>query len=123
MKIQGLIEIIQYVKDMHSQVAFYRDVFGLQVLYPQGLEDYSNEMWVTLNTGVCVLALHGGGKGRLGADTPKIVFGVEDIQEARDYLLLHNVTLGEVRTAAPGVFVCDGKDPEGNPFSIESHAA
>ena len=123
MKIKGLIEVIQYVKDMQSQVSFYRDIFGLQVLYPQGLENYSNEMWVTLNTGECVLALHGGGKGRLGADTPKIVFGVEDIHKARDYLLQHNVPLGEVRTAAPGVFVCDGKDPEGNPFSIESHAA
>lgn len=121
MMTKNLIEIILYVKDMHTQVSFYRDVFGLQVLYPQGVMDYSQEMWVTLDTGACVLALHGGGQGRLGADTPKIVFGVDDIHAAREHLLQHKVIIGEVRAAAPGVWVCDGLDPEGMPFSIEAH--
>lgn len=121
MKTTGLIEIIVYVADMDAQVQFYRDVFGLNVTYPMGLDSYAGEFWVTLDAGSVVLALHGGGQGRLGADTPKIVFGVEDIQAARAELVEKGVNLDEVRSAAPGVWVCDGRDPEGNPFSLESH--
>ena len=121
MKTDGLIEVILYVQDMQTQVAFYRDSFGLSVLFPAGKEDYRQEYWVTLDSGACCLALHGGGQKRLGQDTPKIVFGVADIQAARQELLARGVKIGEVRTAAPGVWVCDGFDPEGNPFSIETH--
>lgn len=123
MVVNGLIEVILYVKDMGSQVAFYRDVMGLAVLYPTGLSEYDGEMWVTFNTGACTLALHGGGKGRLGADTPKIVFGVPDVEAARAQLHNKGVEMGEIRSAAPGVLVCDGVDPEGNIFSIESHSS
>ena len=77
-------------------------------------------MWVTFETGACSLALHGGGKGRLGADTPKIVFQVQDIAATRQELISRGVKMGEIRTAAPGILVCDGEDPEGIPFSIES---
>lgn len=28
--------------------------------------------------------------------------------------------VGDARSPAPGVTVCDGTDPEGNPFSIEN---
>jgi len=119
MKTKGLIEIIVYVQNMNAQVAFYREAFGLDVTYPAGLSDYSNEFWVTLNTGQCVLALHGGGQKRLGADAPKLVFGVDDIHAAREELVRRGVKVGEVRSAAPGVWVVDGEDPEGNKFSIE----
>lgn len=121
MKTNGLIEIIVYVADMDAQVCFYRDVFGLEVTYPAGLESYADQFWVTLDAGGVLLALHGGGQKRLGADTPKIVFGVEDIHEARVALVAKGVAVDAVRSAAPGVWVCDGRDPEGNPFSIESH--
>lgn len=117
---KGLIEIIVYVQDMNAQVAFYRDNFGLEVLYPSGLTNYADEFWVTLNTGACVLALHGGGQKRLGADAPKLVFGVDDIHAARAELVKRGVKIDEVRSAAPGVWVCDGVGPEGNKFSIES---
>lgn len=120
MKTKGLIELILYVQDMNAQVAFYRDNFRLEVSYPNGLTDYGKESWVTLNTGQCVLALHGGGKKRFGEDAPKLVFGVDDIHVARDELLKRGVKISEVRSAAPGVWVCDGVDPEGNRFSIES---
>lgn len=118
----GLIEVILYVKDMPTQVAFYRDRLELSVLYPAEVTDFANEFWVVLDTGACKLALHGGGQQRLGADTPKLVFGVADIQVARATLLQRRVQIGEVRTAAPGVWVCDGFDPEGNPFSIEARS-
>lgn len=121
MKTNGLIEIIVYVADMDAQVRFYRDVFGLEVTYPAGLDNYADQFWVTLDAGGVLLALHGGGQGRLGSDTPKIVFGVDDIHAARAALIQKGVNVDEIRSAAPGVWVCDGRDPEGNPFSIESH--
>jgi len=117
----NLMEVILYVEDMNRQVAFYRDRLGFAVSYPAGLEDYGKEVWVTLNTGPCTLALHGGGRRRLGDDAPKIVFQVDDIEAAHRLLGERGVALGEIRTAAPGVRVADGLDPEGNKFSIESH--
>ncbi|MGH2607110.1 MAG: VOC family protein [Anaerolineales bacterium] len=116
-----LIEIILYVEDMNREVHFYRDLLGLPVRYPARKADLSAEGWVTLGEGDCVLALHAGGKGRLGEDTPKIVFRVEDIHTARATLSDRGVALREIRRAAPGVWVCDGADPEGHPFSIEEH--
>lgn len=118
---RGLIEVILYAQDMATQVAFYRDRLGLTVLYPTEVTDFANEYWVVLDTGACKLILHGGGNGKLGADTPKIVFGVDDIQAARATLVQRGVQLSEVRSPAPGVAVCDGVDSEGNPFSIEAH--
>ncbi|MDX1613163.1 MAG: VOC family protein [Candidatus Promineifilaceae bacterium] len=117
----NLMEVILYVEDMNRQVAFYRDRLGLAVSYPTDVEDYSEVVWVTLDTGPCTLALHGGGRRRLGDDAPKIVFQVDNIETAHRQLGERGVTLGEIRPAAPGVRVADGLDPEGNKFSIESH--
>jgi len=118
--IAELMEVILYVQDMNAQVSFYRDKLGLSVKYPQGLSDYSQEFWVELDTGACILVLHGGGQKRLGPDSPKIVFRVANIEAARSEVLNRDVQIGEVRSPAPSVWVCDGKDPEGNKFSIES---
>jgi catechol 2,3-dioxygenase-like lactoylglutathione lyase family enzyme len=123
-----LMEVILYVQDMGAQVSFYRDLLGLQVTQPAGsgdsagTDDFGGVFWVTLATGACTLALHAGGKRRLGEDAPKIVFRIADLPGARDELLGRGVPMGEVRSPAPGVQVCDGLDPEGNKFSIESHA-
>lgn len=116
-----LMEVILYVENMPVQVAFYRDVLGFVVTYPVNLEDYTDQPWVTLGTGACTLALHSGGQRRQGVDAPKIVFRVGNIEAARRYLMDRNVQMSEVRTAAPGIAVCDGQDPEGNNFSIEHH--
>jgi catechol 2,3-dioxygenase-like lactoylglutathione lyase family enzyme len=117
--VTGLIEVILYVRDMAAQVRFYRDTLGLSIRFPRGLPDYSQEYWVTFETGGCILALHGGSNGNMGHDAPKIVFGVPDLAAARSVLLEKSTRVGEIREAAPGVLVCDGLDPEGNPFSLE----
>jgi predicted enzyme related to lactoylglutathione lyase len=120
-EIGAIIEVILYVEDMNAQVSFYRDKLGLKVKYPQEIDDFSNVFWVEINTRPCTLALHAGGKRRFGPDAPKIVFQVEDILAARQALVDQDVNVGEIRSAATGVWVCDGVDPEGNKFSIESH--
>ncbi|MGH2627020.1 MAG: VOC family protein [Anaerolineales bacterium] len=121
--VERLSEVILYVEDMGRQVGFYRDVLGLPVRFPVGKSDLAAEGWVTLGEGDCVLALHAGGKRRLGQDTPKLAFQVHDIHAARAALLGRGVALGEIRNPAPGVWVCDGVDPEGHPFSIDQHPA
>ncbi len=119
MKPIGLIEIILYVRDMPRQVAFYRDTIGLEISYPAGLAEYSAENWVTFASGTCSLALHSGGQERLGADTPMLVFGVDDIHSAWQELRARGIQIGEVFSAAPGVWVAHAFDPEGNPIAIE----
>lgn len=117
-----LSEVIVYVSDMAAQVSFYRDILGLKVTYPPASESYASEYWVTFATGDCTLALHGGGQKRFGPDAPKLVFAVKDVAVERKRLLSLGVPLGEVRSPAPGVLVCDGVDPEGNQFSIEARS-
>jgi catechol 2,3-dioxygenase-like lactoylglutathione lyase family enzyme len=114
------MEVILYVRDMKAQVSFYRDVLGIPVKEPTGDEDLSELKWVELDTGSCTLALHGGGEGRLGKDAPKVVFRVYDVAASRASLLQDGVKMGDVRSPGPGIQVCDGWDPEGNRFSIES---
>lgn len=117
--ITGLIEVIVYVQDMAAQVSFYRDTLGLPLLSPRGLADYSDQHWVTFDTGSCILALHSGGKGRIGGDAPKIVFGVSDITTARSVLQKKGTRVAKIREVATGIQVCDCLDPEGNAFSLE----
>ncbi|MDF1739451.1 MAG: VOC family protein [Verrucomicrobiales bacterium] len=118
--IGSLSEIILYASDMNAQVAFYRDTLGLSVSYPAGLDDYSDQFWVTFETGACVLALHGGGEKEMGKDAPKFVFHSDQIEAARKHLQKQKVPVSEIDSPAPGVQVFDARDPEGNLFSVEA---
>lgn len=118
--LQGLMEVILYAEDMAAQVAFYRDVLGLTLKYPTDVDNFSQVYWVELETGACTLVLHGGGQKRIGEDAPKFVFRVDDVDSVRQTLIQRGVKVGDVRSPAPGVVVCDGVDPEGNAFSIET---
>ena len=115
----GLLEVILYVQDMAGMVRFYRDQLGLRVEEPADMEDLSAEHWVVLDAGATKLALHSGGQQRLGEDTPMLVFAVADIAAARTVLTARGVALGDPFEAAPGVLICHGRDPEGNPLALE----
>ena len=117
--LKQISEIIIYVSDMDAQVRFYRDVLGLSISYPAGLDSYSQEFWVVFDTGLCKLALHGGGNKEFGKDAPKFVFDTDDVKAVQQYLTGQNVKVGEIREPAPGVEVFDAADPEGNYFSVE----
>jgi catechol 2,3-dioxygenase-like lactoylglutathione lyase family enzyme len=121
-RLGDLIEVVLVVQDMQAQVAFYRDRLGLRVRAPKGATDFGQVRWVELETGACTLALHAGGRRRIGEDAPRLVFLVEDVHAARDELLRRDVPMGPVRPAAPGVWICDGTDPEGNRLTIEARA-
>jgi hypothetical protein len=47
---------------------------------------------------------------------------VEAVPAARQQLLDPRAAMAEVVTAAPGILVCGGRDPEGRRFSMESRA-
>ncbi len=115
----GIVSVILYVQDMRLMTSFYRDKLGFDILQPADLEDYSQERWVLLGTGACKLALNAGGSNSVGDDAPMVVFGVEDIEVARNTLLARGVVLEEIFDAGGGVKVAQGRDPESNPISLE----
>ena len=115
----GLMQTILYVKNMAESAGFYRDVLGLTVAYPAGLESYADQPWVTFETGGCALCLHTGGTGQLGPDSPSFTFRVADIAWSRSVLMARGVAMGEIFEAAPGIRICRGKDPDGHAFAIE----
>lgn len=118
--INGLHEVILYVDDMGRQVEFYRDTLGLDVDFPSDLGDPDELDWVAFDTGACTLALHSGGRNETFEGSPEIVFEVDDIEKARELLRDRGVEVGEIRDVGPNIRVADSRDPEGNPFSIES---
>ncbi len=118
--IQHLYRVIIYVADMAQQVAFYRDVLGIAVNYPQ-VEDYRNEYWVELATGAVPLTLHSGGEKGADKHAAKIVFEVDDIHAMREKVMAQGIALTTIEQVAPGIVSCTGRDPEGNLFSLDHH--
>lgn len=110
-------QVILFVKNMTKAVVFYRDVLGLEILYPQGLVDYSQEMWVELNAGTCSIALHAGAKKPPG-DEHQLVFTVDDLESARQKLISAGIKMGDIRILEDGKPVASGLDPDGHRFTI-----
>jgi catechol 2,3-dioxygenase-like lactoylglutathione lyase family enzyme len=108
--------VILFVQDLTKVGAFYRDVLGL----PIKVSPDDPKAWLEFEAGSCSIALHDGG-GALGAGRrqPKIVFYAEDVAQVRAELMARGAKLGAVQDAGEFQF-CDGKDPEGNPYSISS---
>ena len=111
------MEIILYVQDMNSEVHFYRDVLGLSIKFPPGLEDYADEMWVAFDLGETTLALHGGSD-----ETPdtlhELVFRVDNVTRAREMIIAAGTRMGEIRDLEDGSPIAEGQDPAGHRFSI-----
>lgn len=118
-KLSGKSQVILYVRDMVKEVWFYRDVLGLAIHYPQGLTNYSDEMWVEFALGENALALHGGAKSEPD-DSHEIVFWVEDINTAWKKVLSTGIQMGEIRSLEDGALIVEGLDPDGHRFAIRS---
>lgn len=115
-----LHEVILYVQDMQAQIAFYHDVLGLELHDAKNRSTQTELHWVTFKTGACTLALHSGGTRQYGADAPRFVLQVDDLQRWQRKLTDQGVQVGAVRSVAPGIDVLDVVDPEGIHFSLES---
>ena len=110
MKLQ-IRRIIIFTSNMEAMEAFYRDVIGLTV---SGRE----EGWVDFDAGACHLALHADG-GKPGKRPPKIVFHAADVAAARTALAKRGAKMGKT-VSAKHFDMCNGADPDGNPFQISS---
>lgn len=119
MKLGNLKQVILYVEDMQKQVEFYRDTLGLSITFPH-VDNYANEDWVAFSTGECTLALHSGGKGRIGEDAPRFTFEVDNVEQIKEELQGKGVEMANTVEAYPGSYVCGGMDPEDNGFYIQS---
>jgi catechol 2,3-dioxygenase-like lactoylglutathione lyase family enzyme len=107
--------IILFVQDVQVMGAFYRDALGLK-LKPSPDDP---KAWLEFEAGACSIALHDGGVPNTSRRAPKIGFYVSDVSAARAILVSRGVKMGRVQSGDFHQF-CDGKDPEGNAFSVTS---
>jgi catechol 2,3-dioxygenase-like lactoylglutathione lyase family enzyme len=108
-----LSRVILFTANMDGMVAFYRDVLGFKV-------KTNDEGWKTFDAGSCEIALHRGGT-KPGPRSPKIQFDVKDVAATRDWLSARGAKLGKV-SSKDGLDLCNGKDPDGNTFSLSNRS-
>ena len=101
--------VVLFTKNMQGMTAFYRDVLGLKVRKEE-------KGWREFDANGCVIALHNG-TSSVGRRPPKIGFWAADIAAAREELTSRGARMSKI-TIGGGLVRCEGKDPDGNPFSI-----
>ena len=106
-----LARIIYFTADMAGMAAFYRDVLGLELVVDE-------DGWKELRAGACIIALHRGARAA-PRRSPKLAFHARDVSAVRAALVKRGAVMGEVSSGG-GIDFCDGKDPDGNAFSISS---
>ena len=106
-----LRRVILFTDNMDAMSRFYGEVIGLECV---GAE----KGWRDFKAGTCNIALHGG-KPRLGARPPKLVFYARDVAAARAVLVKRGARMGKILSAAK-FDMCDGADPDGNRFQISA---
>jgi predicted enzyme related to lactoylglutathione lyase len=116
----SLAKVIVHVSDMQRSVEFYRDSIGLEIESPHDRQGYGEEPWVTFSAGPCTLALRRGVAVDAGADAPKIVIAVDDIESARRRLIDRGIATEIATSPAPGLWVVNVCDPDGNAIAIEA---
>ena len=105
--------IILFTARMAEMASFYRDVLGLQQI-----DDEAG--WKEFRAGNCNIALHNGASV-VGSRPPKLVFHSNDVAETRKALTGRGARLGKLKSGN-GLDLCEGEDPDGNPFQISSRA-
>ena len=105
--------VIIFTRRMEEMAEFYRDVIGLKQLTDEA-------DWKEFQAGGCNLALHKGAS-TVGSRPPKLVFYSSDVAATRSELLRRGASLGKVKSGN-GPDLCDGHDPDGNPFQISNRS-
>ncbi len=107
--------VIYFCKNMKLMTEFYTNVMGLRVIRN---DTFPPNEWLELGGKGFKLCLHkAGNPGCPGRNRNKLVFEVDEVGEARAYLVARKVRVGKNLRWASGE-TCDGRDPEGNRFQI-----
>jgi catechol 2,3-dioxygenase-like lactoylglutathione lyase family enzyme len=109
--ILSMRRIVLFTRDMPGMIAFYGDVLGLPLVKDEA-------GWKEFDANGCTIALHNG-SSQVGQRPPKIGFWAANVPAARDTLLARGAKLGKVMSGG-GLTRCEGKDPDGNPYSISN---
>lgn len=117
-----LERILIFCQNMPLQTRFYREVLGLtQVPNPD-----DPALFVEFEAGTCRIALHSGGTANKTKRPPKLVFFAQDVPTAREWLVARGAKMGPVKETrlqlhdGSYLCLCDGQDPEGNPFQLSN---
>lgn len=105
--------IVLFTSDMSRMVTFYRDVLGLELRIDE-------PGWKEFDAGGCGIAVHNG-RSQPGARPPKLGFWSADVVATREMVIARGATLGKI-TSGNGLVCCEGKDPDGNPYSISNRS-
>ncbi len=103
--------IIIFTNCMPTMTRFYGDVLGLR-------QKSNDSGWKEFDAGACDLALHNGSSA-VGSRPPKLVFFSSNVASTREALLKRGAKLGKVKSK-DGLDLCEGSDPDGNPFQISN---
>ena len=118
--ISTMSRVTLVVQNMTAVTEFYRDVLLLKPIFDLAVQP---PQWIEFNTGACRLALQVATKtDGVPSTYSKIVFYVEDVDDARRELADRGAPMGEITD--DGRFrYCEGTDPEGNRFQISNRPA
>jgi catechol 2,3-dioxygenase-like lactoylglutathione lyase family enzyme len=105
-----MARVILFTNQMEKMTAFYRDVLGLKVVTEE-------KGWRELAAGAVRVALHSGPPSP-GTKGPKLAFYAKDVAATREKLIARGAKLGKVHVGV--VHLCEGRDPDGNPFQLSS---
>jgi catechol 2,3-dioxygenase-like lactoylglutathione lyase family enzyme len=109
---RGIDHVYYWTRDMDRAVAFYGEVLGLPVIRRTGHE------WAEFQAGPITLALHGTEEVELPA-SGTVVFGVDDLEEARWALQQRGVVFDGHESEVSGFArFTTFHDPDGNPIQL-----
>lgn len=111
-------QVILVANNVSRLTRFYRDTLGFEVTYPESQQDVSKESWVTLDSGSCQIAIHGGGDVRTSGSVI-LSFKVDDLEFSVFDLKEKGIDVEPIYEVAPGVKSAKLRDPEGNRLSLE----
>lgn len=116
-RISAMSRVTLVVQNMMAVTEFYRDVLQLKPIFDL---DVQPPQWIEFNTGSCRLALQAAEKvDGVPSTYSKIVFSVDDVEEARRELVERGAPMGGVEDDGRFQY-CEGQDPEGNKFQISN---
>lgn len=101
--------IVLFTRNRRGVVTFHRDGLGLMLRKDEkGCKEFDANR--------CIIALHNG-TTEIGRRPPEIGFWANDVEAVRQELVGRGVRMTNLMSGG-GLTRCEGKDPDGNPFSI-----